>query len=105
MVSRYAIVRDGLVTNVTLWDGQTDWDPGEGCTLYPLPDDSPVSIGWTRSGNSRWITPAAVEDTPSAVAVTVDPAALAAFVTAATDPNGDTRQALADFAAALNPDT
>lgn len=30
-VYRYAIVdKDGNVTNVTLWDGVTPWQPGEG---------------------------------------------------------------------------
>ena len=33
-MDRYAIVRneDGYVINVSLWDGVTPWDPGEGYT-------------------------------------------------------------------------
>jgi hypothetical protein len=103
-VSRYAIVCDGQVVNVCLWDGVTDWTPDEGCTVHKLPDDSPVGPGWTRSGNNRWVAPAPAEVAPEPVAVTVDPTALADLLTAVQDPNVDVRQALADFAAALNPD-
>ena len=33
-MDRYAVVRneDGYVINVSLWDGVTPWDPGEGYT-------------------------------------------------------------------------
>ncbi len=30
---RYAVVRDGVVENVVLWDGESDWAPPEGSTL------------------------------------------------------------------------
>lgn len=30
---RYAIIEDGVVTNVILWDGQTDWAPPEGAVV------------------------------------------------------------------------
>ena len=29
---RYVIVEDGVVVNVILWDGVSDWTPPEGCT-------------------------------------------------------------------------
>lgn len=39
-------VSESHVDNVVLWDGITEWSPGEGFELAQLPDDSPVSIGW-----------------------------------------------------------
>jgi len=30
---RYAVVKDGEVVNVILWDGSAEYDPGEGLTL------------------------------------------------------------------------
>jgi len=33
----YAHVRDGVVVNVSLWDGATAFDPGDGVTMVPLP--------------------------------------------------------------------
>lgn len=46
-VSRYAHVNiDGLVVNVSLWDGETPYDAGEGITLVNV-DDTPCGPGWT----------------------------------------------------------
>ena len=33
----YAHIKDGLVVNVSVWDGVQPYDPGEGVTLVPLP--------------------------------------------------------------------
>lgn len=53
-MSRYAVMKGDEVVNVALWDGETEWKPdGE---IVQLPDDSPVSAGWTRSGND-WVAP------------------------------------------------
>ena len=46
---------DGMVVNVSVWDGVQPFDPGEGLTLVPLPfeeDEDGVrrytgGIGWT----------------------------------------------------------
>lgn len=100
---RYAVLCDGTVLNVILWDGETVYDPGVNCTLKLLPEDSPVSAGWTRAANGRWVRPAET-DVPAAdpVPLVIDPAAFATFLQAVTDPDVDTRQALTDFAAALD---
>lgn len=37
---------DGLVVNVIVYDPEADYEPPWGLTLDPLPDGSPVSIGW-----------------------------------------------------------
>lgn len=55
---RYAIVVDGIVTNVVLWDGEATWQTdGES---VPLPDGSPVGIGWSWDG-SEWVAPVVEE--------------------------------------------
>lgn len=46
---RYAVVEDGTVTNVVMWDGATKWAPGAGQAV-PCPDD--VEIGWLWDGGS-----------------------------------------------------
>lgn len=52
---RYAIIQNGTVTNVALWDGVTQWEAdGE---LLALEDDSPLSIGWTRNADGEWVSP------------------------------------------------
>jgi hypothetical protein len=51
MSNRYALVENGVVVNVILWDGDTEaWQPPEGATAELLPADSPVSIGFTFNG-------------------------------------------------------
>jgi hypothetical protein len=85
---RAAIVRAGVVENVTLIDPElqeagseplpaepvageeaeprpvvtkTAFDPGEGAELVALADDSPVSPGWTYDGETFAPPPAEVE--------------------------------------------
>lgn len=46
-MARYAIVDDdGLVVNVTEWDGTSSWEPPVGTTAIPDPSGQ-VAIGWT----------------------------------------------------------
>lgn len=46
----YAQVINGVVVNVVLWDGATEYTvDGE---LILLGDDSPVSIGWLYDGST-----------------------------------------------------
>lgn len=42
---RYALIQDGKVINVVLWDGLTDWSPGDDVTAIDCADH--VGIGWT----------------------------------------------------------
>lgn len=41
---RYAVIDTTLVVNVALWDGETEWHPGEG--LIAVRSDE-AGIGWT----------------------------------------------------------
>lgn len=43
---RYAILRDGIVENITEWDGDTaTWTPPDGTTAEKFPEGA-ISIGW-----------------------------------------------------------
>jgi hypothetical protein len=44
---RYAVIKDGRVVNVVVWDGVSDWQPGDDVTVIDCPDD--VGPGWTHS--------------------------------------------------------
>ena len=45
---RYAIIIDGVVTAVTLWDGQSEWSPPQGSIAVACGDD--VVTGWLYDG-------------------------------------------------------
>jgi len=51
-INRYTIVTNGVVENVVLWDGVSDWAPPAGSTANLLPDASPVAIGYTLDGTN-----------------------------------------------------
>lgn len=42
----YSIVQDGIVVNMVVWDGETEWAPPEGSAAIVVPEGSGVSIGW-----------------------------------------------------------
>lgn len=55
MEAHYAVIdTDGLVVNTVVWDGTSDYDPGDDLTLVPLPftdDEDGIrryqgGIGW-----------------------------------------------------------
>lgn len=48
-MARYALVEEGVVVNVVIWDGETDCAPLEGALL--LAPDSPVGVGYLFDGN------------------------------------------------------
>ena len=53
------MIRDGVVENVSLWDGDLNkWQPPEGIVCIPAPDH--IGIGWTWDGET-FITPAVPE--------------------------------------------
>ncbi|UVA80472.1 hypothetical protein [Pandoraea commovens] len=59
MMKRYAIIENGTVVNVVLWDGQTE------CEAIPdgaveLTSDSPVAPGYTREDGSFIAPPPAM---------------------------------------------
>lgn len=60
IVGTYAIVANGVVVNVVLWDGGDEWAPPEGSTAVLVPIGTFVSIGYTYNGTtfSAPVTPA-----------------------------------------------
>lgn len=58
---RYAVIEDGTVVNVILWDGIGDMFDAQ--TLIELPDDSLVGPGWSHDGTD-FVAPPAPEIPP-----------------------------------------
>lgn len=73
---RYAIVRDDVVENVILWDGEESFESPDGCELVAVDDD--VSIGWTLV-DETWTAP----DAPEPPIPTEDGAVVSAKLAAA----------------------
>jgi hypothetical protein len=46
---RWAIVTNGLVTNLVLWDGVTPWHESTNAVAV---GDQPVDIGWAWNGTT-----------------------------------------------------
>jgi len=56
---RYAMIRDGIVENISLWDGDIKkWQPPEDMIIIPAPDY--VGINWNYDGNN-WIKPTIIK--------------------------------------------
>lgn len=103
MVSRYAIVCDGIVENIVLWDGDTDtWQPDAGCEMVRL-NGQAVNPGDTYDG--RAFIPGQVPAPAATVAVEVDPAALVTLLDQAQKATtvAATRSALAGLIQQLTP--
>ena len=55
MIQRWAMLQNGTVINVCLWDGSLDtWQPPEGIEMKLAEDH--IGIGWNWDGTS-WIEP------------------------------------------------
>ena len=51
MSSKYAVVREGVVENLVIWDAEVEiWQPPEGAVAVLIPDGTTVSIGSTYDG-------------------------------------------------------
>lgn len=46
----YAVVKSGVVANIVVWDGKSDWEPGDGTKAVVVPNDTLVEIGGTYDG-------------------------------------------------------
>lgn len=53
MGNAYAVIKDGTVINMVVWDGVKEWQPAEGVAV-PAPDY--VGIGW-RYEDEKFIDP------------------------------------------------
>lgn len=48
----YAVVKDGIVVNLVIWDSISDYSPGDQCSLVLVPDGILVGMGWVFDGTS-----------------------------------------------------
>ena len=48
MIKRYAIIANGKVDNICLWDGVTPWTPNAGTEVVEAPDN--IGPGWLVDG-------------------------------------------------------
>lgn len=51
-MNTYAIVENGVVNNVVIWDGQSDWAPPAQSEAIAVPAGESVSIGWGYSNGT-----------------------------------------------------
>jgi hypothetical protein len=58
-MNNYAIVENGVVTNLVIWDGGEEWEPPPGATAVVIPADTFVSTGYTWNGTA-FAAPASV---------------------------------------------
>lgn len=49
-MNNYAIVKDGTVVNIVVWDGRAAWAPPSGTNAVPIPADEFVTLGDTYNG-------------------------------------------------------
>lgn len=64
-MKNYALIENGMVANVILWDGDTDsWQPPEGVTAQLIADGAVAGIGYTYDG--AVFAPPAVPHAPPA---------------------------------------
>jgi hypothetical protein len=50
-MDRYAVVTDGIVTNIISWDGVSEWSPPEGSEAVLIPEGVFVDLGYTWNGS------------------------------------------------------
>jgi hypothetical protein len=65
-MNRYAHVENGIVTNMSLWNGIDAHDPGNGVTMVLADDDT--RIGGTYDGTFHFVEPPIPEPTAAQVA-------------------------------------
>ena len=54
-VMRYAMIKDGVVQNICLWDGDLNtWTPPEDMTVIAAPEN--IGVGWSYS-EGQWAEP------------------------------------------------
>lgn len=58
----YAIIENGIVVNVIVWDGTSEWSPPKGSSVEDITTLPNVGIGWTWDGRS-FAEPAAPKST------------------------------------------
>ena len=65
-MNKYAHVENSIVTNISLWDGVCEFNPGENVTMVLA--DSNARIGGTYDGAFHYVEPPVPEPTAEQVA-------------------------------------
>lgn len=58
-MNRYAHIENGKVTNISLWDGESGWDPG--CETVLIPNEVQADIGYLYDGSTFSKSPEILE--------------------------------------------
>jgi len=63
-LKRYLVyqITDGLCVNCIVWDGESEYNPGDGLAVELVPAGSFAAVGWTRISEGEWQEPPVVED-------------------------------------------
>lgn len=72
-VRRYAVIADGIVVNVALWDGVTEWTPGD--NLLVVQSDT-AQIGWSYVDGEFVAPPPVVTPPPTPAEILANNAAV-----------------------------
>ena len=69
----YAVINtdSGLVVNVVVWDGESEWIPPEGHEVVGLSTDSTIRIGSIRESDGTFTNPAPVPINPVGIDTSV----------------------------------
>ena len=67
-MNRYAHVENGVVTNVSNWDGVAKFNPGDGVTMVLADGETEAQIGATYDGSFHYVEPPVPEPTAEQVA-------------------------------------
>ena len=63
MNSRYAVIENGTVTNIIVWDGETVFSAGDNQLFMPIQDNAGIGWSWSDDGGV-FIPPPAPKKTP-----------------------------------------
>jgi len=48
-VKKYVLVKDGVITNIIVWDGQTLWNPDNGETVMDFQEPMDVGMNYAEA--------------------------------------------------------
>lgn len=51
-INSYAVVANGIVENIVIWDGESEWSPPVGTTAVPVSATEIVNIGYLFDGTN-----------------------------------------------------
>lgn len=73
MSDRYALVWDGVVTGIIVWDGVSAYNPGDHLEKVAIDDTSEVDAGWTYANGVFAAPPQPTEEELAAIEAAKQP--------------------------------